>query len=324
MLSKKEKIIWILYAAFLVLLFLASSTDLIIKEQENEVFRLSVIIEDSRDDNYTNFRKGMDQAAMELNADVSFITLYEADDAKQQVELMLREKQDGAGALIVSPVDDAILFQAVEEHKLDIPIVLLNTEMTGDRFAAVLLADYTSMGRVLAQKIAENHRSDIPVYLFGEKKRDRITQLFEAGVREGLEQVGFSVRLFEKNQDGEYRRAIEQLVYPGGENGVIVALDPSALIESAAVLGDSGVYCSYVEGLYGRGTSLTILNYLERGLIRGICVTDDFATGYGSVKAAVECMTKRSSNEDFQSRCYYIEQSDLHKPEFEKMLYPIE
>lgn len=324
MLSKKEKMIWLLYAVFLVLLFLASSTDLIIKEQENEVFRLSVIIEDSRDDNYTNFRKGMDQAAMELNADVSFITLYEADDAGQQVELMLREKQEGAGALILSPVDDAALFQAVEEHKFDIPIVLINTEMTGDRFAAVLSADYTAMGRMLAQKIAENHRDQVPVYLFGEKKRDRITQLFEAGVRDGLEQAGFSVRLFEKNQGGEYRRAIEQLVYPGGEPGVIVALDQAALMEAAVVLADSGVYASYVEGLYGRGTSLTILNDLERGLIRGVCVTDDFAAGYGSVKAAVASMTNRPFDENFQSRCYYIEQSDLHKPEFEKMLYPIE
>lgn len=324
MLEKKEKIIWILYAAVLVLLFLASSTDLIIKEQKNEVFKLSVIIEDSRDDNYTNFRKGMDQAAMELNADVSFITLYEADHAQQQIELMLREKQDGAGALIVSPVDDTALIHAVDEKKIDVPLVLINTEMRGEQFAASVSMDYVEMGRMLAQKIAERHEANGPIYLFGETNRDRITTLFERGVRSGLEESGFRVTLFEKHQEGEYRKTIEQLVYPGCEHGVIVALDQAALIETAAVLADSGVYASYVDGLYGRGTSLTILNDLERGLISGICVTDDFAVGYSSVKTAVELITKQFVDETFEPICYYIEKADLHTPKFEKMLYPIE
>ncbi|MFR5732702.1 MAG: hypothetical protein ACLUD2_12900 [Clostridium sp.] len=46
----------------------------------------------------------MDRAAIELNADVSMITLYEGGDASQQIERMAREQQDGARALIVMPV----------------------------------------------------------------------------------------------------------------------------------------------------------------------------------------------------------------------------
>ena len=45
MITKREKIIWAVYGAALVLLFLASSTDLIIKERENPVYPISVVIE---------------------------------------------------------------------------------------------------------------------------------------------------------------------------------------------------------------------------------------------------------------------------------------
>ena len=77
MINSKERILWILYGMVLVLLFLLSSTDLIIKEKEMQVYAVSVIVEDTTDDNYVNFRKGMDRAAIEYNLDVSFITLYD-------------------------------------------------------------------------------------------------------------------------------------------------------------------------------------------------------------------------------------------------------
>ena len=82
------------------------STDLLIKEPDKEIYQIAVIIEDIRDDNYSNFRKGMDQAAVELNADVRFITLYEKQDADQQMEFINREQQDGTNALIIAPADE--------------------------------------------------------------------------------------------------------------------------------------------------------------------------------------------------------------------------
>ena len=60
----KGKILWCIWAGILVLLFLMSSTDLIIKEKEIEVYPVSVIIDGDNDDYYVNFKKGMDQAAV--------------------------------------------------------------------------------------------------------------------------------------------------------------------------------------------------------------------------------------------------------------------
>ena len=95
MITRKEKLLWLGYGIILVLLFLLSSTDLIIKEEKREIYPISVIVEDTSDINYVNFRKGMEQAAIERNADISFITLYEAGSASQQQELIAREQQAG-------------------------------------------------------------------------------------------------------------------------------------------------------------------------------------------------------------------------------------
>lgn len=314
-----------LYAGALVLLFLASSTDLIIKERKNQVYPVSVIIEDSVDDNYVNFRKGMDQAAAELNADVSFITLYDRNDVEQQMEMISREQQDGVRALIVSPVDEKSLAQGIADKRVTVPLVLMNSDLAGDQISAVITPDYDRMGRQLAEQVASAHDVDIPVYLFGTKDRNDITGRFESGVRSVLEEKGFQVVLYEKQGEGDFRKTIEELVYPGGRNVVIVALEPESLLETAEILADSSVYASCVEGLYGRGTNLSILNGLDSGLINGICVTDDFSAGYQSVKKAVEIITEGSyQQEPVMQESFYIEKEDLRRKEFEKMLYPIE
>ena len=75
MIGKRGKLLLLLYVLVLIILFLMCSTDLLIKEPDKEIYQIAVIIEDIRDDNYSNFRKGMDQAAVELNADVRFIRI---------------------------------------------------------------------------------------------------------------------------------------------------------------------------------------------------------------------------------------------------------
>ena len=124
MITRKEKILWILLGAALVVLFLLSSTDLIIKEEERKIYPISVIVEDADDANYVNFRKGMDQAAIEQNADVSFITLYEEENISQQLALMTREEQDGATALVVVPAGGSGSYERIVASA-SVPLVMV-------------------------------------------------------------------------------------------------------------------------------------------------------------------------------------------------------
>lgn len=321
---KKEKIFWGLYACLLVLLYLLSSTDLLIKEQKSEVYPISVIIEDTKDDYYVNFKKGIDQAAMELNADVSFITLYEAGNREQQQDLILREQQDGAKALILVPVEERDILDMLAENQLNGPLVLYKSSLAADKINAAVSADYYAMGQRLAEAIQAEQPIEVPVYLFGPRELDAVSRQIYDGLYTELEEAGYRTVLFQKKDADVFRRAIEELVYPGSGNVTIAALDQESLIETAEILAESSVYASCVGGLYGRGATVPVLNYLDRGMISGICITDEFGAGYLSVRQAVDAIKNHGIQERVILDFHYIRKEDIRKPEYEKMLYPIE
>ena len=94
--AKQEKILWGFFAGILVFLYLLSSTDLIIKEKKTEIYPVSIVIGDTTDDYYVNFRKGVEQAADDYNVDISFITLFEKEFEKKALVEALKRKMPTA------------------------------------------------------------------------------------------------------------------------------------------------------------------------------------------------------------------------------------
>lgn len=326
MMNRKEKILWTLYGIVLVVLFLLSSTDLIIKEKKAEIYPISVIIEDVSDDHYVNFKRGMERAAMELNADVSFITLYEQGNRSQQTDLLLREQEDGNRALIVAPIDGDTVSELQSLKRAGLPLVLLNTEeaaITGDDAAAVSY-DYYGMGCELGERIRQEQLPEYPVYLFTSRGHKLVDEPMEQGLRSVLEPAGFEVKSYYLQKADGVKQVLGRLASASDQGAAVVALDPETLTSAAQLLTEEEQYIRWVRGLYGRGNTVTILNYLEKGVIRGLCIADDFSTGYVSVRTAVELMQGiyRSDHEYMESCC--IGREDLRAGKYEKMLYPIE
>lgn len=322
MIGKKGKVMIALYLIFLVILFLMCSTDLIIREPEKEVYEVAVIIEDTVDDNYNNFRKGMDQAAIELNADVRFITLYEKLNAEGQMELIERERQDGVDALIVAPVDEERVADSLKENQTTIPTVILGTGSAQGTSEGRITIDHREMGEMLAEKIKERIPEEVPV-LFVEDasgRSDAGRNFAEAAVSV-FEESGYNCKFVELEREEEYREILEALAEP---NTIIVAGGPEALAGMAGALEENAELSKRVAGLYGRGNTLAILDDLDSGLITGLCVTDEFSRGYFSVCMAVEELERGGDGESMTMDSYYIEKEDLREPKYEKMLFPME
>ena len=74
---------------------------------------LTVLLRDTDSSGWTVARQGMEQAADELGAELRFLTLAAANDGAEQEELLLREIEDGAAALVVVPADPAALSAAL-------------------------------------------------------------------------------------------------------------------------------------------------------------------------------------------------------------------
>lgn len=322
MIGKSGKIMIFFYTIFLVVLFLMCFTDLIIREPEKEVYQIAVIIEDARDDNYSNFRKGMDQAAIEFNADVHFITLYEKMDAGQQMELISREMQDGVDALIVVPVDEGKVLEAVLGKQTGVSVVILGMEESEEKTDGTVLIDYQKMGEQLAEQIKERTPQDCPILLLEDPyEQNYMSGSFLEGAKDILESGGFSCRTIQPEGEDGYQKVLEEFCE---EEAVILAGSPEALAEAADILEEDSVVSVETVGLYGRGSTLSILNNLDKGLITGICVTDEYSRGYFSVRMAIRALEGKGGHETLVMDSYYIEKEDLREPEYEKILFPME
>lgn len=324
MIAGKEKWLWGLSALVLIVLFLASSTDLLIKEREREVHPISVIVGETTDDNYINFRKGMERAALELNADVRLITLYDSGDWLQQLDLILREVRDGAEALVIAPVNARAAARMVSAQQIYVPVVFLNGDMSmeNQEKADNLTFDYGELGRQTGEHIIKNHGKDSAVWLFGKQRPDEVSQEYNDGILSVLEPSGCRIYKVWWNgeEEGGFEQAIDTVMRDGRYPKVIAALDPQSLLG----LADAGEESTVPVRLYGRGTSVKILNHLDRGRITGLCITDDYTAGYLSVRQAVDRIGSKDGVESLTLKSAYIEQEELHLAEYEKMLYPIE
>lgn len=313
------------YMIFLAILFLMCSTDLIIREPEKEIYQIAVIIEDVRDDNYSNFRKGMDQAAIEFNADVRFITLYEKYNADQQMELIDREQQDGADGLIVAPVDESRVVSALIEKQANVPVVLLGSGFMGQEIAEAVVIDYKAMGEKLAGHMVEDMDRDcLVLMLSNEKNQSIMSSRFLEGAAEVLEHEGYTCRIGEWREGQGMEVLAEMLGELSGKQAVILAESPEILTEAAGSLADNPLLTIGIRGLYGRGSTMAILNYLDREVIAGVCVTDEFSTGYFSVQRIIEALEGLRGQEPVKMESYFIQKKNLREPAYEKMLFPIE
>lgn len=320
MIGRRGKVLVILYIICLLVLFLMCSTDLIIREPEREIYHIAVIVEDVRSDNYGNFRKGMDQAAAELNADVHFITLYEKMDVEEQMELMDREEQDGTDALIVVPVVE----EKIAGKQMTVPVILLRAGTMEAAGAGNIVVDYGKMGEQLAEEILRDMSEDIPVYVLTDPaKQSGMDRMFLKGACELFAAKGTDVQLVIRDAEDGFRTMFMEMETETAKKAIVLAANQEILTEAAGILAEDLTAADRVSGVYGRGTTVPILNYLDRGIIKGICVTDEFSIGYYSVREAVRALEGAGSSPTMMES-YYIEKEDLRDPGLEKLLFPIE
>ncbi|MFR3284507.1 MAG: substrate-binding domain-containing protein [Clostridium fessum] len=322
--KKKELVLWGILCVGLILLYLLSSTDWIIKEKEVEVYPVSLIISDTSDDDYVNFRKGVDQAAVEYNVDVSFITLYEKDNLAQQMELVRREAADGAGAVILEPVDELECRQYLEENTYGTPIILLGELSPDEEVKGAVHMDWTAAGRKLGEAITAEQSPDLPVWIFADNPYIGKAGEMKQGLTEVLEKQGFSYTIVPRGTDDTYRSVIEkQFIRAAARRWWRHWISP-AQRRRRRLSAEAAVYGKYISGLYGVGMMPSLLDQLDKGTIRGLVVTNQFDAGYFAVKKAVQAIEKEQERSQLSLESYYIEKDELRSKKYEKMLYPID
>ena len=314
------------FCIVLIFLYLLSSTNLILHDKKTEILPISVIVEETSDEDYEKLRKGMDRAAEEFHVDLNFITLYQSHDQEQQLQLISREMSDGARAVILSPAKPEEAGIGLEEMVLNSPLVILGYILPASQVMAGVSIDYQEAGRLLGKAARENPK-ELPVYLLTEGLDYGYAREIYDGIRQELaaDAKTYNTILCTINSPEDCRSLIENTVYPQKQESVLIALDKNSLEMAAKVMEDSTVYQENIRALYGIGDTTRLLNFLDKGIIRGLVAHNRFDEGYLSIEKAVAVITGGySEREELIMESYYITREELRNPIYEKMLYPID
>ena len=97
------------------------------------VYSVSVLVRTPGD----RFTKGMEQAALDYNADLYIISSFNANDGAQQIEYLKRELENYADAVILNPEDPGSMEKYLEGNRPRAPVVTVISEP--DEGAKVIL-----------------------------------------------------------------------------------------------------------------------------------------------------------------------------------------
>ena len=268
-----------------------------------QLLAVSVLLRDIDNSGWTVTRQGMEQAADELGAELRFLTLSVQNDSREQEELLRREVEGGADALVAVPADPQSLYAALSQLSSPCPVVTLECEMEDG--AGVAAPDNGQVGRRLAEALVEDWNGGQVVLL------DNSAACPEAGARlEGALDV--------LTQAGIPATSMRALPKEWTDARWIMTFEASATRQTAERKETEGRSFA----LYGVGSSTAITAQLERGTIAAVAAWSDYAAGYLAVQQAVRAVQEQSEGLD-PLPFSIIRGENIYEPENQKLLFPV-
>ena len=280
-------------------------------QRRPELLEMSVISREADGSAWATARQGMEQAAADLNVELRFLYPGQSDSAQEQEQLLRREVESGASAILLFPADREALAQEVRAASSRAALVTLETDMADT--AGYVGVDNAALGEALGRAALNGVPSGGTVLLVTAASQrsgvgDRLT-----AAEALLQAEGREVRYFAGTAD-----ALTEALSQGGIQAVI-AFEASSLERSAAAV-------SRLEDpplLYGAGSTAAIAAGLEQGRITSILAQNAFSTGYLAVESAARTARRETAEALEPLPFFTVRRENMYEPEHQKLLFPV-
>ena len=318
--KKQYLILAILISSLFFLIILSKN---FIYEEDNKVYRISVIIRGKNSESWMITKEGIDQAALDMNVDISFITLSEENNLEEQEKLIKREIDDGVDALIIAPVDSEKMSNAIKSAKEKVPVVLIDSTIQGMKQIPYVSCDNYLLGKSLADEVIRsgNYRKNIAI-INSDTSYSSIGDRYR-GFEEVIKESKNKYELWDISGDTINGTEYIQKMVKEKNIDIIVALEPSTLEVLAQAKKE--LILGYEEAnnieIYGVGSTSKIIALLEEHVINSIIVQNEFNVGYLCVQAAVDLIKGEKINNkniDFS----VISNINMYSDENQRLLFP--
>ncbi len=259
---------------------LALLVSFMLKEKSGkERQRVSVIVRNSEDDQWTSFKYGLRMAAEDEEVEAYVVSTAAELSAAEVEQLAAQEAQNGAEALLVQPVA-GVTAEALQK-RTKIPVLLVGGDRSRETELPSTGPDNRAMGRDLARALLEDYAGNLDGKTLG--------LVWTRGEAEAAEarRSGFEELLAEEGAKGTVAFAVsgaDDLTEQPRVN-IVVAFDDGSLIAAGACAAANDLHGAV---LYGIGSSARAVYYLDTGAARCLIVPDGFLMGYQSLTEVAE------------------------------------
>ncbi|WMJ21842.1 substrate-binding domain-containing protein [Paludicola sp. MB14-C6] len=302
--------------SLVVLLFFTFNTG---NKKAKAPIPVSVVVRGTTNEQWAHVKQGMDQAALDFNVELSFVTLQESNDAKRQISLLQREVDGGAKGIILSAADSNALVQPVNEIASIIPVVAFDSPVHSNKLTALLTMDNYNMGIAIVDEIVAqaNVKKKIAI-LNNSPNCDNIQKRID----------GITYQLSKTNNEfyivsisNEEQKATEQIknIIDLKEADVIICPDQLILEPVASMIESTN---SKDIQLFGIGATSVITSYLEKDIIKASIVPNDFSIGYLAVDAIANPTHKKKDKKPIMVSYQMVNKHNMYDPVAERLLFP--
>ncbi|MCY1713614.1 substrate-binding domain-containing protein [Caproiciproducens galactitolivorans] len=285
-------------------------------------YEISVICRSGSAESSTSVRQGIDQAAKDLNAEISFITLSRENNAEEQVSLLKREIRNGANAIVISPVNSEDLKQPVEEAMKSVPVVAMQSTVESIKGLPLISCDNEKLGSALAQAAAGNGRVPRRIAILRNSMDCSSIRQRYSGVMKILGSGKNKIEYWDIPNGSQEAYDTAKGMLQSSMADTIIALDASTLEAAAKAEQDLLKTGSAEVQIFGMGRTNTIVSLLDGQIIDSIGVENEYNLGYLSIQTAVDKINKKQ-NTDYPSINFaVVNRKNMYSPENQRLLFP--
>lgn len=318
---KRKPIIFILFCllitSFISILFLSSN-------KEIKIYDVAVIVRGRNSEGWTIIKEGMEQAASEMKVNISFITLLEENNTKEQKELIEREVGNKVDAIVISPADYLELTDIIEITNKKTPVILFESNIQTEAKIPYISCDNEEVGRKLAEEVVRNGNTRSKITIL--RSQGNVSSTNER-INGFIEEIKLSKNTYEfldlPKDEEEISLAINEII-KSNSTDVLITFEPNILEivgKAKRSFNNTNKDKSKIE-VYGSGSSIAIVSLIEENVINGIAMQNEVNLGYLSIKAAVDKIeNKKSYNSKINSTI--INSRNMYSKENQRMLFPI-
>ena len=287
---KNSKKMFILIEALLAVMVIAVAIIMVREKNGKEQDRISVILQDSEDNQWAAFQYGLKMAAQDLGIRMFVVSTGGALTVEEEKSLIEREIDNGAAAVIVQPVPGSE--EMLKKMANRIPVLL--TERAGAEGGSgerlpVVGPDHYAMGAALAEELLKDYSGNLSGKTLGIFSVTGDSQASLERRRGFMEAVGKTQAGISWSVSAPFSQEGEALLDEQTAVDLVIALDDNSFTMAGEHAAANNLHGALV---YGIGNSTEAVYYLDTGIAGCLVVPDEFNVGYQSLAEAAEGLNR--------------------------------